>query len=746
MIKLVEIHKIYKIGSTGYLALKDINLDFTNNHFVCILGKSGSGKTTLLNIIGGLDQASSGHMVIDGMLTTKFTETQWDFFRNHKIGFIFQNYSLIEHLNVLDNVMIASKLQGEKQIVAKEKALELLRKVQIEEHAFKLPGQLSGGERQRVAIARALINDPEIILADEPTGSLDKKTSASILDLLKSLSQDKLVIMVTHNRRLANLYADRIIELKDGAVVLDSAPESQEKVKIYKPKHKQTKFSLRDKIKHAVKNIRMKKWRSFLTALGLSIGIAGFVIINGLGNGLRINYKRQLSSINQGPRLRLTMYEMDEHNGVEDYLELIERHYGVTYARLASQTPLKITALDADRFNEHQMPTTDYTYTFVNQTDELKQYFGPIYGDGKYPDKDDEIVISRRLAEKLYDYENLELLWSKLKNAQIEVASKYYYQADLSAIYNNQQICKAYDYINEETSPPNYDAARFGAYKQQLETQKDLFGQILLFEDYDPVQGVILSHISFCDDYNPFIMYLKSSAIKATKTFTIVGIFEYGFPDESLMTKEAFFDIYDQNLTYSAFEVFVEETISAANLYKLKDNLANQNGFKVYEVRSEYDYQTPIFNAIITMLQFVMSVIMLVSVITAGIMLLMVLMISVIERSREIGILRSLGATRNDILAIFTVESGVLGFIAGIIGNVLAVIFSVLLNMLIRKYYAQELIDMFYTTDVNVIIIKPIYGFYALLICILLAMLFGLLPAFTASKKTPINALKRIKS
>src|SRR5690554_134733 len=195
MIKLVGIHKIYQDLNTGFLALKDINLDFKDDNFVCVLGKSGSGKTTLLNIIGGLDTPSSGHMVIDGELTTKFTDAQWDYFRNYKIGFVFQSYSLIEHLSVLDNVKLAIKIQGIKEEEAKKRALDVLKQVGILDQAYKVPKTLSGGQRQRVAIARALINNPEIILADEPTGNLDKRTSEQIIKILKEISKEHLVIM-----------------------------------------------------------------------------------------------------------------------------------------------------------------------------------------------------------------------------------------------------------------------------------------------------------------------------------------------------------------------------------------------------------------------------------------------------------------------------------------------------------------------------------------------------------------------
>ena len=230
MLELKKIKKSYKTGEFIQHALKGIDLQFRKNEFVAILGPSGSGKTTLLNIIGGLDKYDSGDLIINNKSTKKFKQRDWDAYRNNCIGFIFQSYNLISHVSVLENVEMGMTLSGMSAKKRKKKALELLKKVGLKEHAHKKPNQLSGGQMQRVAIARALANDPDIILADEPTGALDTKTSIQIMELIQEIAKDKLVVMVTHNPDLANLYATRIVEFRDGELIDDSNPITKEEI------------------------------------------------------------------------------------------------------------------------------------------------------------------------------------------------------------------------------------------------------------------------------------------------------------------------------------------------------------------------------------------------------------------------------------------------------------------------------------------------------------------------------------
>ena len=290
MLKLKEIKKDYTVGDSCVHALKGINLEFRENEFVAILGHSGCGKTTLLNIIGGLDQYTSGDLIINDKSTKNFTDEDWDSYRNHSIGFVFQSYNLIPHQTVLSNVELALTLSGVAPAERRERATEALKKVGLGDQLNKKPNQMSGGQMQRVAIARALVNDPDILLADEPTGALDSETSVQIMDILKDISRDKLIIMVTHNPELAMNYASRVIRLRDGLIVDDSAPYSSDgEPRLVPAKTKKTSMSFLTALALSMNNLLTKKARTILTAFAGSIGIIGIALIMSLSNGIQ-NY------------------------------------------------------------------------------------------------------------------------------------------------------------------------------------------------------------------------------------------------------------------------------------------------------------------------------------------------------------------------------------------------------------------------------------------------------------------------
>lgn len=284
MLTLKDITKIYKTGDFEQKALDKVNISFRENEFVSILGRSGGGKTTLLNIIGGLDKYTSGDLLIDGKSTKNFRDSDWDYYRNVSVGFIFQSYNLISHQTILSNVELALTLSGVKKEDRKKRAIEALDKVGLKDHIYKKPAELSGGQMQRVAIARALVNNPEIVLADEPTGALDTNTSKQIMDLLKEIAKDRLVIMVTHNPELAEKYSTRIVKIRDGQILDDSDPyDVNENVENFKTK----KLSLRlsQALNLSFNNLLTKKARTILTAFAGSIGIIGIALVISISNG-----------------------------------------------------------------------------------------------------------------------------------------------------------------------------------------------------------------------------------------------------------------------------------------------------------------------------------------------------------------------------------------------------------------------------------------------------------------------------
>ena len=291
MLKLKGIKKDYITGDTVVHALKGIDLSFRESEFVAVLGHSGCGKTTLLNIIGGLDKYSEGDLVINGRSTKDYTDADWDAYRNHSIGFVFQSYNLIPHQSVLSNVELALTISGVGKAERRRRAAEALEKVGLGDQINKKPNQLSGGQMQRVAIARALVNDPDILLADEPTGALDSETSVQIMEILKEISANKLIIMVTHNPELAENYAGRIIRIKDGLIIDDSSPLSGEETETDKTegKRKRTSMSFLTALSLSLNNLMTKKTRTVLTAFAGSIGIIGIALIMSLSNGIQ-NY------------------------------------------------------------------------------------------------------------------------------------------------------------------------------------------------------------------------------------------------------------------------------------------------------------------------------------------------------------------------------------------------------------------------------------------------------------------------
>ena len=323
MLELKNIKKSYKIGDIETKALDDVSVAFREKEFVSILGPSGSGKSTCLNIIGGLDRYDSGDLIIKGKKTKDFKDKDWDAYRNNSIGFVFQNYNLISHLSIVDNVELGMTLSGVKGKEKRKRAVEVLERVGLKDHIHKRPNQLSGGQMQRVAIARALVNNPEILLCDEPTGALDKNTSIQIMELIKEISKDKLVIMVTHNPELAEKYSDRIIKFEDGKILSDSNPydkkDSEQNFKL-----KKTSMKFITALHLSFNNIRTKKGRTFLTAFASSIGIIGIAVILSLSTGFQIKIDGYIKdTMDQFPIIiNQSSVEMDEEQMTDMHDEL----------------------------------------------------------------------------------------------------------------------------------------------------------------------------------------------------------------------------------------------------------------------------------------------------------------------------------------------------------------------------------------------------------------------------------------
>ena len=326
MLQLNDITKNYLSGDNEVKALKGIDIEFRENEFVSILGQSGCGKTTLLNIIGGLDRYTSGDLIINGKSTKEFKDKDWDTYRNHSVGFVFQSYNLIPHQTVLANVELALTISGVGKAERRKRAIEALQKVGLGDQINKKPNQMSGGQMQRVAIARALVNDPDILLADEPTGALDSKTSVQVMEILKEISKDRLIIMVTHNPELAEKYSSRIVKLLDGKIIDDSNPYKSSEEDVKKARNKKDKsgkasMKFTTAVRLSLNNLMTKKGRTFLTSFAGSIGIIGIALILSLSHGMQ-------SYINKVEEDTLSSYPLTIQEASIDVTSMLEAMMG----------------------------------------------------------------------------------------------------------------------------------------------------------------------------------------------------------------------------------------------------------------------------------------------------------------------------------------------------------------------------------------------------------------------------------
>ncbi len=391
MLRLQNIVKTYVTGDLTQDALKGVSISFRENEFVSILGQSGSGKTTMLNIIGGLDRYTSGDLIINGVSTKKYKDADWDYYRNNSIGFVFQSYNLIPHQTVLANVEMALTLSGVSKKERRSRAIDVLKKVGLSDHIHKRPAQMSGGQMQRVAIARALINNPDILLADEPTGALDSETSVQIMELLKEIAKDKLVIMVTHNPELAKQYSTRIVNLLDGEIISDSDPYEDKITENTKPKkHKKISMSFLTALSLSFNNLRTKKGRTILTSFAGSIGIIGIALILALSTGMS-------SYITDIQKETMTSYPLTISSETIDMTSMMEKDQKLTNEMMDNKGSKK---------KERKGVYADYTNLEMNEMITSSLVENNLTEFKKYLD-DPDSEISKYIGENgiIYNYD-----------------------------------------------------------------------------------------------------------------------------------------------------------------------------------------------------------------------------------------------------------------------------------------------------------------------------------------------------
>ena len=774
MLELKNINKSYKTGDFVQHALNDVSLKFGKCEFVSILGSSGSGKTTLLNILGGLDRYDSGDLIINNKSTKKFKSVEWDYYRNNCVGFIFQSYNLISHISVLENVEMALILSGYKKKDRRVKALEALDKVGLKDHAYKKPNQLSGGQMQRVAIARALVNDPEIILADEPTGALDSVTSVQIMDLIKKIAKGKLVIMVTHNRELAEDYATRVIELKDGRILSDSNPlddksDSKEKLTI-----KKTVLGYGSALKLSFNNIKTKKGRTFLTSFAASIGIIGIALILSLSNGFQIKIDEyeedtlsqmpitistQAVNINEEVMQEMTSnrdkYEEYTNNKViyprENNLESM-MHFNI----ISSDYVNYIGSMDKDMVSaiSYEYGTTlnvitknsDGTYSMVPTSTNYSMSptsMTGVMGWSLYADK----VNGRSMLEDNYDI----LAGSIDKDTpSVVIAVNSRNELDSGTLeqlgFDTSSNISFDDILNKEFKViPNdvyYDEINnYFVSSKNYENMYNSNDAITI-----RVSAVIRGKENKSSLTQPGIYYnsaLVDEIINRNKDSSIVS--RQKEVDYNVLTGQAF-DTLNSTVTKENILGVLGAEVMPSIIYiypkdfdtkdYITDYLDDYNDDKDEGDQVLYtDYASLISTlsgSIMDAVTYVLIAFSSISLVVSCIMIAIITYISVLERTKEIGILRALGARGKDITRVFNAETFIIGVCSGVLGLVIASLLTFPINSLIKS-----LADL-----PNVASLNPVHAIILLLISVTLTVLSGFIPSHMASKKDPVIALR----
>ena len=777
MLELKNIKKSYKTGEFVQHALKGVSLTFDRNEFVCILGASGSGKTTLLNIIGGLDRYDSGDLIINNMSTKKFNDNLWDAYRNNCVGFIFQSYNLIGHLSVLENVEMSLTLSGVKN--KKEKALSALDRVGLKDHAYKKPNQLSGGQMQRVAIARAIVNDPEVILADEPTGALDTKTSKQIMELIKEISKEKLVIMVTHNPDLAKKYATRIIEVKDGEVISDSLPKEK-----YKDKNnieiKKTKMSFLTALKLSFNNIRTKKGRTFLTAFASSIGIIGISIILSLSNGfdkqVDIYQKNTLSNFpitiskntmsmdekqmeemmgsmmpgkGDYPKDKviysfdINSYNMLHTNNItKEYIEYIEKLddsliSGISFTRATNLNLLvkngeDVKSVSSNELNMGVIPKE------LDKEDFMMEAFDLL--DGEYPKDITDIVLVVDSKNRV-DTKILKALGLRDKD---KIDFKEVLGKEIKLVFNNQYYTK---YMNMFIPNSNLDDVYYNKenltlkvvgivrnkednYLGQIATSMNSLGNIT--DTSSMMSSNNIGSILYKNDLVEKVISVNSSSdivLSQTKSDNSVFTGEK-LDSDSKENMLLFLGSKDEPFMINIYPKDFEskdKIIEYLDKYNIDKN--DENKIVYNDLASTFiSFGSKIMDAITVVLIAFSAV----SLVVSSIMIGIITYISVLERTKEIGVLRSLGARKKDVSRVFNAETFIVGVLSGLIGVLIARLLIIPVNIILKDLTGLS----------NVAILDPLHALLLIVISTTLTLIGGAIPANMASKKDPVIALR----
>lgn len=859
MLQCKNIVKEYYSGDEIVHAVNGLSVTFRDNEFVSILGPSGCGKTTFLNIIGGLDQYTSGDLIINGKSTKEYTDKDWDTYRNHRIGFIFQSYNLIMHQSVLKNVEMSLTLSGVPKEERKKRAIAALEKVGLKDQINKKPTQMSGGQMQRVAIARALVNDPEIVLADEPTGALDSETSVQIMELLKEIARDRLVIMVTHNPELAERYSTRIVRLKDGKMISDSMPVKEVKEEAKEQKLKRPSMSFWTALSLSFNNLMTKKGRTLLTSFAGSIGIIGIGLIMSLSNGVQdyitrvendtmadypIELKDNTMDMSVMMSAMMDMQDETEASEMEDgkitiskmvesildsisssktnnlaefkkYLEsdqgdeftstakAIEYSYGMDMTVFNANSEYGLVRVSPneliDKLGFSQMgqvqsafgvssPMNQEIWTQMPDSQALREDNYQLI-DGAWPKDESEILLAVDKNNEITDY----ALYSAGLLDQDELVKNY--QNVLDGKTDKIEVSETKNYTNEDFIGMELSVLPNSALYQKVnglwidQSDNEDFIKDALKKEAKSVKivGIVKpAEKTVSSTALGGILYDSSlrnwaadeadasEIVKEQKADPKINVFTgreftngekfsmdqltpeqmmqmQSMPQEELLSYITTYNnninaTYDSNL--SDLGVIDLNEPSSIKLYvrsfddkeKLGDLITEYNNVQNDEGKPEniITYTDTVgvmlsgVQRVINLISYVLMGFVSVSLVVSSIMIGIITYISVLERIKEIGVLRALGASKRDIRRVFNAETFIIGLISGLLGIGITALLDIPISLIVQNL-----------TGVAGIASLPVNGAVILvLINLALTMIAGLIPASMASRKNPVEALR----
>ncbi len=846
MLKLVDICKKYKTGTLVQTALDHISLSLRDNEFVAVLGPSGSGKTTLLNIIGGLDRYDSGDLVINGVSTRKYKDRDWDSYRNHTIGFVFQSYNLIPHQTVLANVELALTISGISRQERRSRAKKALEDVGLGDQMHKKPNQMSGGQMQRVAIARALVNDPDILLADEPTGALDSQTSLQVMELLKEVARDRLVVMVTHNPELADQYATRIVRLKDGKIIDDTDPYDTDPAgeEVHR-NFGRASMRFRTALSLSFNNLGTKKGRTILTAFAGSIGIIGIALILSFSTGV----SKYITDIQ---RKTMTSYPVSLNSQAIDlsgFMSEAGMDAGIQYEpshemdavysdnilyEMASTFTSSLTRNNLRAFKKYLDDGSSRIHKYVGESGIVYSYdvkfnvyardpdgvlvntdgvdlegrassrssfmgssmslsgstrignfqeILPGSGDnlisgaitdtydlvyGEWPDEYDEVVLvlDRKNELSLTNMYELGILSSEeyhrflVELSESEAVTPDVHRVDYSDIISTElylvPACDTYEKNSQGVwksvagDREKMDAAADQAVRLRIS------GIIRPAESSDINVALIRTPLAYTRALTDYIIdYTEKSEVvkeqEANPGQNLLTGKAFGEGGTSFNTGTAidFLNSMTGNGTYesnmSAFGAVDRESPSSINIYsdtfEAKDGITdcieeyNRSADEADQI-TYTDYVGLLMSSVTRMVNaitYILIAFVAVSLIVSSIMIGIITYISVLERTREIGILRAIGASKRNITQVFNAETFLIGLFSGAMGIGISFLLLIPINHVVHAYAETDQISA---------VLPPLSAVILILLSMMLTMIAGFIPAKKAARKDPVAALR----